>query len=219
MTKSTCTINECTGAILARGWCRKHYRRWQTHGTPYYVTKFEKVAADTLEDDHIRCSKCRVVKSSSEYHARKDRGTLYRHCKDCHKDISQAWCDENTERLREARRRWKVSNPDLVRTQGRKDAGKRRALLMSVEYDPLVTIEALIERDGSACAYCENAVEYVGGFATRATVDHVIPVAQGGAHTFSNTVVACGPCNSAKNSRTPEQWLAGAKAFRGAKVS
>jgi len=31
-----CSIPECEGKVLARGWCNKHYRRWYRHGDPLY---------------------------------------------------------------------------------------------------------------------------------------------------------------------------------------
>lgn len=29
-----CAIANCDGQVLARGWCRKHYKRWHRHGDP-----------------------------------------------------------------------------------------------------------------------------------------------------------------------------------------
>src|SRR5574343_1097240 len=29
-----CSIEACENQVLARGWCRAHYRRWQRHGDP-----------------------------------------------------------------------------------------------------------------------------------------------------------------------------------------
>jgi len=34
MGQRICTINDCTGPVVARGWCDKHYRRWRKHGDP-----------------------------------------------------------------------------------------------------------------------------------------------------------------------------------------
>lgn len=34
MDERTCSINECSGRVMARGWCSRHYRRWHKHGDP-----------------------------------------------------------------------------------------------------------------------------------------------------------------------------------------
>lgn len=34
MTKGTCSVDGCEAATHARGWCKKHYQRWSTHGDP-----------------------------------------------------------------------------------------------------------------------------------------------------------------------------------------
>lgn len=31
---ATCSITTCTKVVLARGWCKSHYQRWQRHGDP-----------------------------------------------------------------------------------------------------------------------------------------------------------------------------------------
>jgi len=48
------------------------------------------------------------------------------------------------------------------------------------------------------CVYC-------GGPATEH--DHIIPRGRPGWDDPSNIVLACRPCNAAKSSRTPEEWL------------
>lgn len=34
MAQRTCSVDGCQAAHLARGWCAKHYSRWQKHGDP-----------------------------------------------------------------------------------------------------------------------------------------------------------------------------------------
>lgn len=51
---------------------------------------------------------------------------------------------------------------------------------------------AVFSRDGGACQYCGGAAE---------SIDHVIPRAKGGQHTWENVVAACRPCNVTKRDR------------------
>ena len=70
---------------------------------------------------------------------------------------------------------------------------------------------ATIRRDGYACRYCGRRV-YGGDCPIdrpeRLTVDHVIPLALGGANTSENMVVACQEHNSAKEDSSPlGDWI------------
>lgn len=55
---------------------------------------------------------------------------------------------------------------------------------------------AVLQRDANTCAYCGE----VG-----LTLDHVVPLCQGGRSNWENTVAACRDCNQHKRGRTPEQ--------------
>ena len=59
--------------------------------------------------------------------------------------------------------------------------------------------QAVFERDGRVCVYCGKA-------AAPLTCDHVLPVSRGGSSTMDNLVTACLACNTAKATRTPEEW-------------
>lgn len=50
-------------------------------------------------------------------------------------------------------------------------------------------------RDKYKCVYC--------GSYQNLTIDHVIPISQGGKSTFENCVTACRHCNNKKNNKTP----------------
>jgi 5-methylcytosine-specific restriction endonuclease McrA len=51
---------------------------------------------------------------------------------------------------------------------------------------------AVFARDGGRCQYCGAAAE---------SIDHIVPRAKGGQHTWENVVAACRPCNTAKRDR------------------
>ncbi len=59
----------------------------------------------------------------------------------------------------------------------------------------------VLERWGEKCHYCEAT-----GIALQ--LDHVMPRSRGGPDHPDNLVPACGPCNSSKGARTPEEWRA-----------
>lgn len=52
------------------------------------------------------------------------------------------------------------------------------------------------------CVYCGAALEFDG-----ATLDHVYPLAHGGAHTPGNLVAACAPCNRLKGDMLPWEFF------------
>lgn len=60
--------------------------------------------------------------------------------------------------------------------------------------------EILYARDHHMCGYCGLVFNH-----KVLTIDHVIPRAHGGKHTWVNTVTSCKSCNHGKADRTPEQ--------------
>lgn len=61
---------------------------------------------------------------------------------------------------------------------------------------PIVSRKAVFARDKGICQYCGGKAE---------NLDHVIPQAKGGGHTWDNLVAACKRCNSRKRDRTPQE--------------
>ncbi|HEX4901803.1 MAG TPA: HNH endonuclease [Acidimicrobiales bacterium] len=51
---------------------------------------------------------------------------------------------------------------------------------------------AVFARDGGRCQYCGDAAD---------SIDHVVPRAKGGPHSWENVVAACRPCNVRKRDR------------------
>ncbi len=52
------------------------------------------------------------------------------------------------------------------------------------------------------CVYCGSALDL-----EFATIDHVLPLAKGGAHAPGNLVVACAPCNRMKGDMLPHEFF------------
>ena len=55
---------------------------------------------------------------------------------------------------------------------------------------------------GRRCVYCAASLEYA-----HATLDHVYPLAKGGAHAPGNVVAACPPCNRLKADMLPTEFF------------
>lgn len=151
-------------------------------------------------DGTRQCSQCGIRKPLDAYYRSKDcalgrRGA----CIAC-------------SRTRDSKRR--AVAPDVYAELDRLSNIRRRARLASVEFDKSVTVASLRAVHGDLCAYC--GVEMVGFErgargkhpGRKASIEHVVPISQGGAHTFANTVLACLDCNFKKHARTPEEWAA-----------
>lgn len=84
---------------------------------------------------------------------------------------------------------------------------RSRCRKYGVFYDPKVTAKAVIERDGGICQIChkkcdENDRSWGSLGPKFPTVDHIIPLAKGGTHTWGNVQCACALCNSYKRDLT-----------------
>lgn len=102
------------------------------------------------------------------------------------------------------RKKLNQSVRDSRKRRGVKDSHRARARKYGCAYDSSVTLPKLIKRDGLRCAICgemcdpndHSWTKYMG--AKSPTIDHIIPMAKGGGHTWDNVQVAHAICNSYK---------------------
>lgn len=84
----------------------------------------------------------------------------------------------------------------------RRLAARRRARMSGASIIEFVNPTAVFERDGWRCYLCRcNTPRELQGSQHRPnapSMDHVIPVAAGGEHSYANLRCACRACNSAK---------------------
>lgn len=123
------------------------------------------------------CYKCGLMHVAKSYKSQ---------CSNCK-------AESNREHNREARKKRK----GLPRhTQYRK-----RARLYGVKYEPVNKIK-VFERDEYKCYLCGIDVVISEKYRPdQATIDHVIAMANGGEHTYSNVKTCCHACNSKKGDR------------------
>ena len=67
-----------------------------------------------------------------------------------------------------------------------------------------VMVEALIERDGPQCSWCGKVIDLTLTWPNRMyrSIDHIVPVSQGGLHVMQNAQLLHFGCNASKGNRT-----------------
>jgi 5-methylcytosine-specific restriction endonuclease McrA len=143
-----------------------------------------------------RCSVCKIMHPADDfYRTDKSPDGLYSCCKDCHNQRAYAgqrlYKAQNIEQVRKWNNGWRKKHPEHgQRNDNIRRARKKNAPIADFTREQWLTMKAAYR---GCCAYC--------GKKTRLTIDHVIPLAQGGGHTASNIVPACKSCNSKKHTR------------------
>ncbi len=198
MTKFThCTVSGCTGKHRAKGLCYGHYSRHYKTGTIGTKPVTPMFRSEDFADGTRTCNRCSLRLPLTQYYRSKT-------CALGRRSTCIA-CTRKTDRARRA------VAPDVYAALDRLSNIRRRTRLANLEFDPLVTHDALRERDGDGCHYCDRPMSFERmkrGEARRdrASIDHVVPISRGGSHTFENTVLACLDCNFRKNARTADEW-------------
>ena len=108
-----------------------------------------------------------------------------------HKAQDRAYHKDHREQDTARMARWRAANPDRAREGIR----RYRTLKLNAYVAP-VDFEFIYQRDKGLCQICLKPVER-----TRATLDHIIPLARGGTHEPNNVQIAHGSCNSSKGVR------------------
>lgn len=65
-TNKICSVGDCGKPEIARGWCHKHYKRWQIHGDVSVVRTTKKLIVEYCSVQG--CSRTRSAKTFCQYH-------------------------------------------------------------------------------------------------------------------------------------------------------
>jgi 5-methylcytosine-specific restriction endonuclease McrA len=95
-------------------------------------------------------------------------------------------------------KRWRERNPERVYALAIKGSAKRRSRLDNVIVERIDRL-VVFERDRWICGLCLLKVERAD-----ASIDHIIPIAKGGDHTYKNVQLAHLKCNLSKGARIKE---------------
>lgn len=154
------------------------------------------------------CQRCSVAKTCGDFNRKKDmRDGLQPNCRDCQRALKREWYEANRNRASELSRRWEANNrtaalvrvtrwraqnPDKVRVLAVRNRQIRRARLKNAFVESVDPV-AVFERDGWVCGICGEAIAR-----GEQSLDHVIPLARGGEHSYANVQASHLRCNVRK---------------------
>ena len=103
----------------------------------------------------------------------------------------------NPEKFRERDRQRRAANPEKFSESNRRRRARKRGngVYLVTQRD----LARLLNRQGGTCAWCDASEDF--------HLDHIIPIARGGAHSIGNLQYLCAPHNLSKNKRTRTEWL------------
>jgi hypothetical protein len=225
-----CKVEKCTNNIWVKkyGFCNQHYLMFKKHGDPLagvYRMPFKK--AIDHGDGTRTCTKCMERKSNSSFHKDKQAPDGFRStCKKCRIKHVTKWYSENRERqsnrekIRRQSNQEKYAKKESLRYA--KDRDKRIALATehshirkarkrNTKIERGISRLSLKKKFGTKCYYCGKEMDFSTGKNRKfnrdmATIEHLIPLAKGGEHTFVNTVLACRHCNISKNAKSEAEF-------------
>lgn len=97
---------------------------------------------------------------------------------------------------------WRHKNPEIAGPMARAGSLKRRARKRSAEgRHSAQDIKKLLAKQNHKCAACRVSVKMAGYH-----VDHIIPLARGGANWPDNLQILCPTCNLSKGAKDPIAW-------------
>jgi len=194
-------------AALEKG--REYSRRYRSEH-PERVHEYQREYRAAHRDEKRECSREwylahreKALERDHEYYEVHHEEALERKRKyyETHRDIKRKWqrhyyADHADERRAKAQE-WRVAHPEESRAHGL----RRRALQAGVTIEP-VNASEVYERDHYLCHVCRRLVP-----ARERSLDHLIPLTRGGAHSMNNVALAHRRCNSKRYNSGPAQLL------------
>ena len=115
---------------------------------------------------------------------------------------SRAYYARNKEACREKSRLYRENNQEQLRATRRHQSSRNRAKLRGAFVED-VSHRVVFEKDDNVCQGCQKVCDPdADRFASnKATLDHVVPLARGGEHSYANVQTLCWPCNHVKRDR------------------
>ena len=181
----TCSQDDCKNHATRRGLCGKHYKQWLKLNT----------RACSIKD----CEKPAVGRSYCMAHYNKWSKYGDPLASAPRKNCIWGGCNKEVVISRSGtglcayhqKRQWRKDHPE---SDGSFNAARRAR--KRNQFKEFVDRTVLFKRDGGLCGICELAVD-PGNW----HLDHIIPLAQGGEHSYANTQVSHPACNLKKGTK------------------
>ena len=113
------------------------------------------------------------------------------------REYARAYRAAHPEKAKAAVDAWYAANPEAMKIKKH----KRRARLLAGGALSRDIVERLKALQRGMCAGCGCNLSKSGQH-----IDHIVPLAKGGANTDDNVQLLCPPCNLAKNAKHPIDW-------------
>lgn len=218
MISSTCSVGECDRKAKSRGWCASHLEKWRRYGDPLHVPPRTARLFNRVAGGAKVCRGCGRELAFTEFYSDPHRADGHKDsCKGCSNSEVRQWEALNPERVATYRRKrhqekseaqrikdlgyvseWKRQNPEKVRDY----IHRRRAAKASVGAGEIDLDELWVQCEGF-CPDCGLSISREAPWGTPefASIDHILPLAVGGAHTQENVRYTCLPCNLRKGAK------------------
>lgn len=159
------------------------------------ISDGHKNSCKKCESDYYKLYRAAKPRVLTEDHKQKQRNRLKKLRQTPEWKAKKAeWYQNNKAKVREQTKQYRAKRPGLNAAYVRKYEAKRRG---NGIYE--ITHKEIIRLRQSPCFYCGSIQEKI-------TLDHVIPIKQGGRHSIGNIVAACQSCNSSKQDKFIMEW-------------
>jgi hypothetical protein len=190
-TNRKCRCDECR---CAKNEYKRQYREANREAVLEQQRQWREANRETVRERNRRW-----YEANREEEQKRSR-RRYEANREAARERNRRWREANREVKRERDRRWNEANPDKRRAHKHTRRARKRDAFVEV-----VVPREVYERDNWTCHICDlrinKATSNVWPRPTSPTIDHVIPLAKGGEHSYANCKAAHLRCNTRKGTR------------------
>lgn len=214
MSHRICSIEDCDKLHLSRGYCGMHYRRFRLHGDPLGGNPFMKsspsrlCSVDGCERVHAKHGLCSAHEARRRKHGSPTGGRgsaslgIAPRVTPCATDGCAQDAKANGLCWAHHKKAHYLANPETYARYAANYRARRRGAFVE-SFAP----RDIFERDDWRCGLCGKKVRQTlrHPHPQSASLDHIVPLSEGGEHSRRNTQTAHLLCNLRKGKRGSQQ--------------